>query len=108
MATTHSAIPPCHSSPDNLCQFYPNLEPVQYTNVIVKTVISQVLSTDLTWVINAHNNGTIKVRTGKVKPHLRQSKGKKEHNCSPFKLRTEMEEMYLRRSGNTDYDGTLF
>ena len=64
------------------------------------------MSTHLTWVINVHNGGTIKVRTGKAKPHLRH-RGKKEHNCAPFKLRTDKEEMYVRRSGITEHDSTL-
>ena len=96
-----SALPLRQSSLDKLYQFYPYLKPVQYTNVIVKIVHSQVLSIHLTWVINVHNSGTIKVRIGKAKLHLSHM-GKKEHNSATFKLRTDKEEMYLRRSGNTE------
>ena len=49
----------------------------------------------------------VKVRIGQAKPHL-SHRDKKGHNSAPFKLRTDKEEMYLKRSGNTEYDSTLF
>ena len=56
------------------------------TNVVVKTVRPQVLSTHLNRVLNVHNSGNIKVSIGKAKPHL-SHRGKKDHNTAPYRNR---------------------